>query len=282
MNWRKLLPSWLAQHGLAEPAPIPGPLWQSTVAARHFLQLPGEDDQRLQSLVAHFLQHKEFSGADGLEVTDAMAVDVAAQACILLLHWGEPRKAMQWFDDFVGIVIYPGNVRVRRQSMDEAGVMHFRDEVIMGEAMEGGPVVLSWSAIKPHESDGASHAHNHGLGAASNVVIHEFAHKIDMRNGSADGCPPLPPGFMGTTSARAAQELWNKAWSAAFERFEDQVTMAERFGAEPAWLDSYAAQDAAEFFAVACEAFFVDRPRFAIEFPELAPHLSALFEPGLA
>ena len=279
MNWRKLLPSWLAQHGLSEPAPIPAELWQSTVAARRCLQLSSEEDQRLQSLVAHFLLRKEFSGADGLEVTDAMAVDIAAQACILLLHWGEPHKALQWFEDFVGIVIYPGNVRVRRQSQDEAGVMHFHDEVIMGEAMEGGPVVLSWAAIAPHALD--SGGHRHELGEASNVVIHEFAHKIDMRNGPADGCPPLPPGFMGTTCARDAQELWNSVWSAAFEQFEDRVTMAERFGAEPTWLDSYAAQDAAEFFAVTCEAFFVDRPRFTIEFPELAEQLRALFEPGM-
>jgi len=34
------------------------------------------------------------------------------------------------------------------------------------------------------------------------------------------------------------------------------------------------------FFAVACEAFFVDRARFALEFPTLAPLLAALFKPA--
>ena len=36
----------------------------------------------------------------------------------------------------------------------------------------------------------------------------------------------------------------------------------------------------AEFFAVACEAFFVDRARFALEFPTLEPLLAALFKPA--
>ena len=280
MNWRRLLPNWLARStGLTPPA-VPAALWQATVAARPFLQLPPAQDAHLQALVAHFLQSKEFSGAAGLQVSDAMAVDIAAQACLLLLHWGTPAQALRWYGDFVGIVVYPGDVRVRRHSVDEAGVAHFYDEVILGEAMEGGPVVLSWAAVQtslqPPSEEGAE------AGLASNVVIHEFAHKIDMRNGDAEGCPPLPPGFMGTTSARAAREAWRRAWSAAYEHFQDQVTLAQRFGAPSPWLDSYGAEAPEEFFAVACEAFFVDRPRFAQEFPELALQLQALFEPGLA
>ena len=112
------------------------------------------------------------------------------------------------------------------------------------------------------------------------MVIHEFAHKIDMRNGGADGCPPLPPGFMGSGSARQAREIWQAAWAPAYDAFREQITIAERFGGEWPWLDGYGATAPAEFFAVACEAFFVDRARFALEFPTLEPLLAALFKPA--
>ncbi|KAI5931839.1 Vesicle transport protein USE1 [Manis javanica] len=131
-----------------------------------------------------------------------MALEIAAQAACPLLHWGEPQGALSWYDDFVGIVVHPGDAVARRQSMDEAGVIHDYDEVIMGEAMHGGPVMLSWQAIGAGRGSHASH-HGHG-GQPANVVIHEFAHKIDMRNGGADGCPPLPPGFRARSSARQA------------------------------------------------------------------------------
>jgi Mlc titration factor MtfA (ptsG expression regulator) len=100
-------------------------------------------------LVAHFLQRKEFSGAHGLVITDAMAVAIAAQACVPLLHWGEPADALRWYDDFVGIVVHPDDVVARRKVVDEAGVVHHYREVLMGEAMEGGPVMLSWAAVQP-------------------------------------------------------------------------------------------------------------------------------------
>jgi Mlc titration factor MtfA (ptsG expression regulator) len=277
MSWRQKMASWLARgSALGEPPALPDALWQATLAARGFLRrLTPAERQRLRELAAHFLRRKEFSGGAGLVVTDAMAVDIAVQACLPLLHWGPPREALAWYDDFVGIIIYPGEVLVRRQFMDEAGVVHSYKEPIMGEAMEHGPIVLSWSAARPD-----AHARDNELGEASNVVIHEFAHKIDMRNGAADGCPPLPAGFMGATSAQQGYGLWREAWSRAFERFGEQVVMAERFGAPMPWLDSYGAEAPAEFFAVACEAFFVDRPRFALEFPGLAELLLALFEPA--
>jgi Mlc titration factor MtfA (ptsG expression regulator) len=44
------------------------------------------------------------------------------------------------------------------------------------------------------------------------------------------------------------------------------------------WLDAYGATDAAEFFAVACEAYTVQRARFGAEFPLLLPLLDAFFK----
>ena len=262
----------LARRIRATVAPVPdigAELWLQTLGRHPFLAaLPLQDQAKLRALSALFLQRKEFSGAHGLVVTDAMAVAIAAQACLPLLHWGKPERALAWYDDFVGIVVHPAEALARRKAVDEAGVVHHYHEVLLGEAMEHGPVMLSWPAV-----DDAGH---HG---ASSVVIHEFVHKIDMKNGGADGCPPLPPGFLGTANARAAHAAWRAAWEPAYEQFRERVIIAERFGGEWPWLDAYGATAPAEFFAVACEAYFVHRERFAQEFPALLPVLDALFRP---
>ena len=258
----------------ASVAPVPdisAALWLNTLGQYPFLAaLTLPEQAKLRALAALFLQRKEFTGAHGLEVTDAMAVAIAAQACLPLLHLGAPRDALAWYDDFVGIVVHPGDALARRTTTDEAGVVHHYHEVLLGEAMEHGPVMLSWPAV-----DGAG---RHG---ATSVVIHEFMHKIDMRNGPADGCPPLPAGFLGQAGARNAHAAWQAAWQPAYEQFREQVIIAERFGGDWPWLDAYGATAPAEFFAVACEAYFVDRPRFAQEFPTLAPMLQAFFQPAL-
>ncbi|MCL5740352.1 MAG: zinc-dependent peptidase, partial [Betaproteobacteria bacterium] len=204
-------------------------------------------------------------------VTDAMAIDIAAQACLPLLHWGDAASALGWYDDFVGIVVHPGEAVARRQTMDEAGVVHEHTEVLLGEAMERGPIMLSWQ----HVAD----AHRN-TERGTNVVVHEFVHKLDMRSGAPNGCPPLPAGFLGTRSARAAHEVWWAAWEPAYADFRERVIMAQRFGAAPPWLDAYGATAPAEFFAVACEAYFVNRAQFAHEFAALMPVLDAFFRPG--
>lgn len=253
-------------------APVPdisATLWLQTLQRYAFLAaLPLHDQGKLRALSALFLQRKQFTGAHGLHVTDAMAVAIAAQACLPLLHWGEPAKALAWYDDFVGIVVHPGEAVARRQAVDEAGVVHDYTEVLLGEAMQRGPVMLSWPAV-----DGAGR----GTESGTSVVIHEFVHKLDMHNGDADGYPPLPATFMGAPTARAARERWHAAWHPAYENFREQVIIAERFGGARPWLDAYGATAPAEFFAVACEAYFVSRQRFGEEFPTLAPVLDAFF-----
>ncbi len=272
--WQRLLHP--LRRALGAPAPIPDALWQATLAHYPFLaRLPPAEQARLRVLAAHFLAQKQFTGAHGLHVTDAMALAVAAQACLPLLHLGPPgapEKALHWYSDFVGIVMHPHDAVARRQAVDAAGVLHHYDEVLSGEAMHGGPVMLSWSAV-----------HNAGRSQASqdapgySVVIHEFVHKMDMQAGGADGAPPLPRGFMGAGSRREAARHWQRTWAPAYERFREQVILAERFGAPAPWLDPYAASAPAEFFAVACEAHFVQPERFAQAYPDLSAALRAFF-----
>ena len=240
--------------------PIPDALWQATLARYPFLaDRAASQLERLRELSSEFLASKEFTGAGGVEITDEIAVAIAAQAVLPVLHLD-----LKWYDDFVGIVVHPDEVVARRSTTDDHGVVHDWDEVLAGEAMEGGPVMLNWVDV---EQAGTS------AGAGYNVVIHEFVHKIDMRDGAADGCPPLP--------TRAARREWLRVMEAQYERFRELVIRAERFGGEPQWLDSYGATAMDEFFAVACEAYFVNRERFTKEFPQLTELFDGFYRPDM-
>lgn len=271
------LPQWLAwmrPGRRAQASTIPDDLWQPMLARYPFLLRHGAaSGHRLRELAQQFLAQKEFHGAAGLQVSDEMALAIAAQACLPVLGIAGPRTGLAWYSDFVGIVVYPGAMRARREMADENGVVHAYDEELTGEAMHEGPVALSWQDV-----------HDAGTTAADgyNVVIHEFIHKIDLCDGVADGCPALPRGFMGSASAAQARQLWRTALQASFEDFNDRLSLAERFGGAPVWLDPYGASAPDEFFAVAGEAYFVNPGRFASEFPALVPLFDAFFSPGPA
>jgi Mlc titration factor MtfA (ptsG expression regulator) len=253
--------NWLRTLGRqnAPTKTIPDDLWMDTLLQFPFLaRRPVAQLQQLHELAGKFLKQKEFTGANGLQVTDDMAVAIAAQACLPVLHLG-----LRWYDDFKGIVVHPGAMLARREVTDQAGVVHRYSEALLGEAMQGGPVTLSWQDVA---AAGSSAEQGH------NVVIHEFVHKMDMRDGAADGCPPLP--------SRGAHAGWHSVMQPAFDGFCEKVAMAKRFGAEPPWLDDYGAGSPAEFFAVACEAYFVNRERFTQDFPSLTVLFDKFFIPA--
>ena len=253
------------------PPDIPEPLWLQVLGHYPFLAtLAPEQGQTLRALCRHFLADKEFHTTHGLVLTDRLALSIAAQACLPLLHWGLP--GLDWYSDFVGIVVHPDEVVARREVIDEAGVVHRYREVLSGEAMSGGPVMLVWSQV---QGDSLR------AGTGHNLVIHEFAHKLDMRHkGSlepANGTPRLPPGWLGLSPSQARAH-WQATWAQAYTSFRTAIDMSERFGASPPWLDPYGAEHPAEFFAVCCEAYFVNRARFIDEFPTLVPLLDAFFQ----
>jgi MtfA peptidase len=269
MMWR-WLHRLLASRPVARTV-IPDALWQQTLADYPFLaRLEDTELLQLRELTAGFIAQKEFHGAQGLAITDAMAVAIAAQACLPILYLGTCAQALAWYDDFVGIVVHPGEVVAQREMVDELGVVHSYREVLVGEAMESGPVMLSWQDVAAASSE-----------QGYNVVIHEFVHKLDLRDGVADGCPPLPAGFLGATTARQARLSWQTTLQMAYDEFREQVIRCERFGGTPTWLDPYGAESVDEFFAVACEAYFVNRERFASEFKPLVALFDAFFRPGL-
>ena len=258
-RWQARLPSLVRG-----TAPIPDALWHATLQRHPFLHALTTDEQaRLRELSAAFLSMKEFTGAGGLVVTDEIALAVTVQAVRPLLHLAPHTgtRVLQWYDDFVGIVLHPDAVVAPREFTDEHGVVHHYDEELAGEAMEGGPVMLSWRDV----ADAAA-----GAADGYNLVIHEFAHKIDLRDGQPDGCPPLP-------SARA-RRAWIDTLQHEYERFREQVLIAERFSGPQPWLDAYGASAIDEFFAVACEAYFVQPQRLQADWPALHALLAGFFD----
>jgi len=252
---RRLLEAWRArqQARALQRRAIPESLWQLTLARFPFLAWRSADDlARLRTLTALFLDQKEFTGAQGLQVDDSMAVAIAAQAVLPVLNRPE---GLQLYSAFVGIVVHPDEVVAQREVMDDDGVVHRYTEPLSGEAMLGGPVMLSW----PDVSDAAESAE-----WGYNVVIHEFAHVIDMVDGEADGVPPM--------ADVPALQAWVDTIVPLFEQFCAAVDAGE-----DTLLDPYGASSLDEFFAVAAEAFFVAPKALRAEQPDLYGLLARYF-----
>ena len=231
---------------------IPDALWQLTLARWPFLaQRAAADLALLRRLSSLFLDEKEFSGAGGLVIDDQIAVCIAAQACLPVLRFG-----LAPYRSFVGIVVHADEVVAHREVTDEHGIVHHYDETLTGEAMDGGPVMLSWrDASQAGESDAWGY----------NVVIHEFAHVLDMGDGQADGVPPLPD-----AATRAA---WIALVDAEYAQFCTDVDS----GFETL-LDPYAATGVDEFFAVSVENFFVTPQELRARHPAWYGMLARYFQ----
>ncbi|TAG27392.1 MAG: zinc-dependent peptidase [Burkholderiales bacterium] len=272
--WLSRWQTWQADRRLARLSHITArraiedSLWQNTLAALPFVAgLPEQDLMRLRQLASLFLDSKEFSGAQGFRVTDAHAVMVAVQACLPILHIAPPCRpdlALALYDGFVGIVLHAGEVKARREWIDEDGIAHSGSELLTGEIVEGGPLMLAWSDVR---------AAGELAKKSYNVVIHEFIHVMDVRDGQADGCPPM---------ASTQRRLWLATLQTEYEQFIEAAQAWQRFGklsgeSEPL-IDPYGGESLCEFFAVSAEAYFVQRDRFAQAHPKLLEMFDGFFK----
>lgn len=234
-NWRRR--RILANHPL-DPA-----LFARVSAGLPFLAgLPADKAARLAQMAIVFLAEKQFTPLAGAELRDEDRLSIALQACLPVLELG-----LDWYEGWVGVLVYPGDFRVRHTETDEDGVAHEWEDALAGESWQGGPVILSWEALKEAGSVAEG---------GSNVVIHEFAHKLDMRSGAPDGIPPLHPGM--------DRERWRRTLDEAYTGFCDTVDRGR-----DTWLDPYAAEHPAEFFAIASEAFFEAPHELRRRYPDL-------------
>jgi len=238
----RFISNWLDRRAIAQASITPLE-WDLAFASLPLLNgLNEQEKSTLQELVILFLQRKSIEGAHGLVITQAMALIVALQACLPVLALG-----LESYSGWSTIIVYPSGFAPQRVVRDEYGVEHHTQDQLSGEAWQRGPVILAW--------DRTEYA---GYVDGSNLVIHEFAHKLDMQNGVANGFPPMHPGM-----DRAA---WTRAFSTGFDDFQRRCTRGEDVG-----IDHYAASSPAEFFAVLSEIFF-ERPAL------LRRHYAAIFE----
>ncbi|MEZ5063693.1 MAG: zinc-dependent peptidase [bacterium] len=248
--------SWLhpfrdARRRRLSARPFP-PEWDRILARNFPLDagLPAADRAELRRRVQIFLAEKHFEGAGGLVLTEEIRVTIAAQACLLLLHRGE-----DFYPRLDSIIVYPAAYRVRTSERSADGVVHEHDQVRLGEAWNTGAVVLSWEDVRY----GAADLHD-----GHNVVLHEFAHQLDLANNAADGAPELP--------RRSMYVAWARVLGHEYEHLRREIERGHR-----TLMDAYGATNPAEFFAVATETFF-ERPHALREkHPELYDQLSRFY-----
>ncbi len=205
--------------------------WQLAMVGLPVLnRLTEREKQRLRDLAIVFLHRKVIEGANGVVITLQMKLIIALQACLPILNLG-----MRCYRNWVTVIVYPAGFRASREHVDENGVVHQGDSHMLGEAWVRGPVVLSWDDTSiAGEIDG------------SNLVIHEFAHKLDMQNGRANGYPPL--------HRHMSHRKWVETFTAAYEDFSRRCQRGQAVE-----ISCYGATAPAEFFAVFSEVFF-ERP----------------------
>ena len=209
---------------------IPLALWHKVTRRLTVLQgLDAVQMAHLRELTTWFLHNKAINGAHGLIVTMPMRITVAAQACLLILNLD-----IDYFDNWVEVILYPGAFIVTHEQRDTNGLVNNEANVLSGESWLRGPVILSWEDVE--RDSYSSHA-------GHNVVIHEFAHKLDGLNSSTNGLPPLRNGMK--------LQDWAAALNAAYEKLCRQVEAGESTA-----INAYAATNPAEYFAVVSEYFF--------------------------
>lgn len=210
--------------------------WRRALNDYNFTRvLDTQERERLRQWVILFLAEKPIHGAGNLHIDNGARLAIAIQACMLILNLD-----LDWYKTWTEVIVYPGEFVARREEVDEAGVVHVVEEIMSGESWQHGAVVLSWADVRQA-----------GQGEGYNVVIHEFAHQIDMLNGDANGFPPLHKDMDRTQ--------WAEAFGKAYEHFCKRVD-----DWEDTVIDEYAAENPGEFFAVMSEAFF-EKPQAVLD-----------------
>ena len=211
--------------------------------------LPDEQREQLHGHVNVFLEEKRFLGLGGQEITPEVAVTISGIACMLLLN-----REPSYFPGFSSILVYPDTYEADQVEYD--GVVETRKRSRRaGESWHRGPVVLSWSSV-------LQGAINPGDGY--NVVLHEFAHKLDEENSGTNGQPIL--------HAAGHYQEWAEVLGREYQSFADRVSRRKN-----KVLDEYGLTSPAEFFAVATESFFEKGTAMQRRLPDLYEQLKKFY-----
>ena len=240
----------LRERLMAEPLPEE---WETILKQNVplYSRLPDEMQRELRGLINIFLHEKQFEGCGGLEITDEIRVTVAGQACILLLN-----RKTDFYPRLTSILVYPGAYVAKEVWRTSAGFEVEEDSVRLGESWASGTVVLAWDSIK-HGAWDWKDGHN--------IVMHEFAHRLDQQDGTADGAPIL--------EQRSRYVTWARTLSREYEQLQKKVKRGRK-----TVMDDYGATDPAEFFAVATETFFEKSRQMKKKHPELYAELHSYYK----
>jgi Mlc titration factor MtfA (ptsG expression regulator) len=226
----------------AEPVGPSQEDWRAAFQLPVFAGLAPDEFARLSDLAERLLADKTFTPVSGAALDGADLARIASLAALPVLNLG-----YAWYGTWNEVIVYPAQFVPEREFTDDFGVVHRVRQPLSGEAWEGGPLILSLDDVAWS-----------GLGEGYNVVIHEFAHKLDMKNGAVDGLPPLH------SDMDAAS--WAASFGPAYEDFCRRVDAAEH-PEEDLDLDPYASESPAEFFAVLSEYFFELPDLLMAEYP---------------
>ncbi|KTD36045.1 Protein MtfA [Legionella nautarum] len=224
--------------------------WQAAIQPLTLLQrLNTQEIEKLKRLATLFLHYKSIEGIGELEITTNLRLNIALQACLLILNLG-----LDWYAGWISVIIYPGNFSYTQKEIDEYGIVHLSRANLSGESWLRGPVILSWDEV----------CLSQGENGGRNVVIHEFAHKLDMLNGHANGYPPL--------HKEMSTERWSEVFNQAYLDLEQRLEQNS-----PIPIDAYAATSPSEFFAVFSELFFKNPAILKDYYPEVFILLSQFY-----
>jgi hypothetical protein len=247
-----LLPSRLRDYRRRKllGVPVPG-TWAAILQRRMpiYSTMPADLRDQLHRHMNVLLSEKRFIGCGGLDMTEEIRVTVAGHAALLLLN-----RPVAYFPGFSSILVYPDTYMAQEISYD--GEVEVLEEVARaGESWHRGPVVLSWQDIL----DGIS-----GDAGGMNVILHEFAHKLDEEDGATEGLPLL--------TDDAHYEEWAEVLGREF------ATLGAAFeSGQDSLLDDYALTSPAEFFAVATEAYFEQATAMRQQLPDLYRQLQKYY-----
>jgi Mlc titration factor MtfA (ptsG expression regulator) len=235
--------SRLRQHGFRAA-------WRAQLEAQAplYRRVPANLKPRLEALIGVFVAEKQFVGCAGVQVTEAMKLAIATQACLLIVN-----RSKDVYDRLSTILVYPAAFLVPQRAVDDAGVVTEERSELIGQASDTGHIVLSWADV---ELAGT---------ASANVVLHEFAHYLDFEDGVGNGAPVL--------AAARDYARWSDVMRSAFARMWHRVR-----GGRGTVIDEYALEDEAEFFAVATETFFEQSAALKAEDPLLYEELARFYE----
>jgi Mlc titration factor MtfA (ptsG expression regulator) len=214
-----------------------------------YSRLPQHLRGQLHGLVNVFLAEKHFEGCQGLTVTDEMRVGIAAEACLLRLN-----RPTHVFPKLRSILVYPSAYVAKRYL--PLGHLYLEGETArLGESWPRGTVVLVWKQIVEDRCHPEKGHH---------VVLHEFAHQLDQEDGVSDGRPVLQEPTLVAS--------WAQILGREFKSLRRDVASGHN-----RVLDDYGAVNAAEFFAVATEAFFQKPAQLRAAALELYEELRAYY-----